>query len=334
VRPIIDAYGVELKKKGLPGDEALKSLLALEKDFPKYDQLAHAIYLRVLIQSRKGQLPPDAFRKELAKLTDRFPKNDELAAKALFQIAESFFEQGNFAEAQSRFQQVTEKYPGHPLATRALYFSGRSAMRLGNFAEAIGTLEKIPDASPLKADARVAQIRCFIAQEQWQDALRIADSVITGRQPDPVWAEASLRKANCLYRLAKDDPRQYDAALAVAGQILAAKNITLAQRNEAGCLKGDILKQQQKTTEALAAYLDVVDGRLLPPDVTSLPSEPEHYWFVRSGDAAAQLLEDQGDIKGEIQIYRILERLVEPRRDEFRKKIDELKAHHFIYEES
>jgi outer membrane protein assembly factor BamD (BamD/ComL family) len=315
-------------------DEALKNLLSLEKNFPKYGNLANAIYLRILIQNRKDQLTPDNFRAELNKLIARFPKDDDLAPKAWFQVAGSYFDQSNFAQAQVSFQQIVDKYPNSLYTEISLYKAGQCAMKLGNYAEAITTLEKIPDASPFKADARVAQIRCFISQEKWQDALRIADSVIANRQPDPIWAEASLRKVNCLYRLAKDDPKQYDAALVVAGQILAAKNISLAQRNEAGCLKGDILKQQQKSTEALAAYLDVVYGRLLPSDVTSLPAEPEHFWFVRAGDSAALLLEDKGDIKGEIQIYRILERLVEPRRDELRKKIDELKAHNFIYEES
>jgi TolA-binding protein len=312
-------------------DDALRNLQSLEKNFPNYGNLSNAIYLRILIQNRKGQLKPDDFRGELNKLIARF---DNLAPRARFQAANSYYDQDNFAQAQASFQQIADKHPNSPFTAMSLYFAGLCATKLGNYTEAITTLEKIPDNSQLKPNARVAQIRCFILQEKWQDALRIADSVIANRPQDSIWAEASLRKVNCLYLLAASDAKQYDAALAIVNQILAAKDITLAQRNETGCLKGDILKQQQKPTEALAAYLDVVYGRLLPPDVTGLPSEPEHYWFVRSGDAAAQLLEDKGDLKGEIQVYRILERLVEPRRDEFRKKIDELKAHNFIYEES
>ncbi|MDR1304438.1 MAG: tetratricopeptide repeat protein [Verrucomicrobiales bacterium] len=314
-------------------DEALKNLAALEATFPQYRDLAGAIYLRLLIQQRQGQLPPDDFRAALNQLIARFPKNDDLAARAWFQVANAYFDQGNYGQAQVNFQQVADKYPGHPLVDAALYAAGKCAMNLGNYPEAVTTLEKIPDHSALKPDARVMQIRCYIRSEKWAEALRIADSVIAGRQPDPIWADASLRKVNCLYRLAKDNAKQYDAALTVINQLLAANNITMAQRNEAGCLKGDILGQQQQPTAALAAYLDVVYGRLLPSDVTGLPAEPEHYWFNRAGVAAAQLLEDQGDIKGEIQVYRILERLSEPFRDEFRKKIDELKARHFIYEE-
>ncbi|MDR2462861.1 MAG: tetratricopeptide repeat protein [Verrucomicrobiales bacterium] len=315
-------------------DEALKNLLTLEQNFPKYANLANTVYLRVLIQKRKGALTPDEFRAELTRLIAAFPQNDALTVKAWFDIADSFSNQGNYAEAQANFQQVADKYPNSPLTDAARYFAGQCARRLGNYAEAIVILEKIPDAAPWKADARVAQIRCYIAQEKWQDAARIADSVIASRPQDAIWADASLRKVNCLYRFAKDDAKQYDAALTVLAQILAAKNITLAQRNEAGCLKGDILAQQQKPTEALAAYLDVVYGRLLPSDVTGLPAEPEQFWFNRAGVSAAQMLQDKGDIKGAIQVYRILERLSEPSRDEFRKRIDELKAHHFIYEES
>ncbi|MDR1191600.1 MAG: tetratricopeptide repeat protein [Verrucomicrobiales bacterium] len=313
-------------------DEALQNLQTLEQAFPNYDNLAEAVYLRLLLQ--KARLKPDDFRAELAKLADRFPKNDDLVAKTLFQAADSHFNQGDHAKAQTGFLQVAEQFPAGAYAEIALYKAGQCAMTLGNYSEAVAILEKIPDASPIKADARIVQVRCYNLAGKWQNAIRIADSVIANRLPDPIWADASLRKANCLYRLAKGDTRQYDAALTVVNQVLAAKkDITLSQHNEAGCLKGDILAQQQRPTEALAAYLEVIYGRLLPSERTGLPAEPEHYWFSRAGVSAAKLLEDKGDIKGEIQVYRILERLSEPFRDEFHKKIDELKARHFIYEE-
>ncbi|NJK91466.1 MAG: hypothetical protein HC904_06345 [Blastochloris sp.] len=60
---------------------------------------------------------------------------------------------------------------------------------------------------------------------------------------------------------------------------------------------------------------------------------PEFFWFIRSGVAAAAMREDKGDFRGAVEIYRILERLGDPNRDEFRKRIEDLKSKNFLYEE-
>ncbi|MDD5263101.1 MAG: tetratricopeptide repeat protein [Methylacidiphilales bacterium] len=319
-------------------EPALQNLQQLEKNYPDFSSSADVVYLRILAQDQAGLLQSEALRNELNKFIERFPnKNSDLTARAMFKIAETYFTQGaqgDYGQAQTRFQEVADKFPKHELAVRAIYYSGLSAIQLGNFKDAISILEKIPAESPIKGDARAAQIRCYMLQANWQDALRIADSVITDRPEDQIWAEASLRKAGCLYTLAEKDTKLYALALDTVNKILASKAPNIAQRNEAGCIKGETLQKMQKSSEALAAYLDVVYGRVLPPELSGQPAQPESYWFIRSGNLAAQMLVDQGNIKGAVEIYRILERLNEPGRDEIRKKIEELKSANFFYEES
>jgi hypothetical protein len=44
--------------------------------------------------------------------------------------------------------------------------------------------------------------------------------------------------------------------------------------------------------------------------------------------------EDKGDVRGAVEIYHILERLGDPNREEFRRKIESLRSKNFLYEES
>jgi len=78
--------------------------------------------------------------------------------------------------------------------------------------------------------------------------------------------------------------------------------------------------------------MEVVYGQLLPEESTQLASQPEFHWFIKSGLAAANIKENQGDIRGAVEIYRILERIGEPSRNEFRRKIEDLKNEYFLYE--
>ena len=316
-------------------EQALQNLLLLEKSYPDFPFSADVAFHRILAQDRAGLLKAEDLRTELDKFIEKYPgKNNDLTARAMFRIAEIYYLQNDCGQAQSRMQEMAEKFPKSELAERAIYYAGRCAMNLGNFKDAISILEKIPPDSAIKGDARAAQIRCYTLQGNWQDALRIADSVIANRPEDEIWAEASLRKAGCLYTLAEKDPHLYAPALDTLNKVLASKFPNIAQRNEAGCMKGETLQKMQKSKEALEAYLDVVYGRVLPQDLSGQVAQPESYWFIRSGTYAAQMLVDQGNIKGAVEIYRILERINEPHREEFRKKIEDLKSANFYYEES
>jgi len=312
---------------------AVGSLRQIEKDFPTFSSLADANYLRILTEVNQGLHKGEAVRTEWQQFIDRFPTH-AASVNARFQIARWLYQQGNMAEAQSRFLEFSKSYPEHNLAPIAAYYAGKAAATRGEFKEAIPLLEKVADNSPVKTDARLLQIRCLMNLNQHESALTVADSILANRKEDPAWVEASLRKAGSLFTLAASDPKKYEQALAVTEAILASNVPNPAQRNEAGFLRGQTLTRLDRKNQALEAYLDVVYGRLLPSEITQQTTEPEFHWFIKSGLAAAQMREDQGDIRGAVEIYRILERLGDPNREEFRKKIEDLKSRHFLYEEA
>jgi TolA-binding protein len=312
---------------------ALKYLRQIEKDFPTFSALPASWYQRILTEVNQGIHKGDAIRTEWEQFINRFP-DDPAAINARFQVARWLYTQGNMADAQIRFLEFARNYPEHSLTPISTYFAGKAAATRGEFREAIPLLEKVADLSPVKTDARLLQIRCLMNLKQYESALTVADSILANRKEDPAWVEASLRKAGSLFTLAAEDPKKYDQALAVTESILASNAANPAQRNEAGFLRGQTLARLDRKKLALEAYLDVVYGRLLPSDITQQVPEPEFHWFIKSGLAAAQIREDQGDIRGAVEIYRILERLGDPMREEFRNKIEDLKSKHFFYEEA
>ncbi len=315
--------------------KAIDSFYQLEKSFPSYASLDQVVYLRIMAQVESGLIKGLDARTEYESFITRFPESSEIPMMS-FKLAESYSQDGNFFEAQKRFEKVAADFPKAKgfLADFALYRAGLSSMAQAEYKNAVIIFEKIVNDSPAKTASRLAQIRCYMARNNYVDAIRICDSVILNHKEDEDWAEASIRKANCLYTLAAQDEKNYPLALEITSKILVSKNVSIHRRNEAGHLKGAILQKLGRSTEAMEAYLDVVYAQALPSEVTGIEPHPEFYWLIKSGLAAATMREDKGDVRGAVEIYRILERLGDPNREEFRRKIEALKSKNFLYEES
>jgi len=318
-------------------EKAIQTLTALEKDYPDYPHLDQAVSMRIRAQVENLQFKDKEAegRKEYQKFITRFPDSPEIPQITL-QLAQSYSNEGNHAEAQVRFEKLAADFPKakNNIADFALYSAGRSAMAQSEFKQAVAILEKIPQDSPFKTPARLAQVRCYMFQNNYLDAIRICDSILLNRKEDDAWVEASIRKANCLYTLAAEDTQKYLLALEVTSKVFASKEAAVHQRNEAGHLKGAILQKLNRGSEAMEAYLDVVYSQVLPTEITGQTQHPEFYWFIKSGQAAASMREDKGDVRGAVEIYHILERLGDPNREEFRRKIESLRSKNFLYEES
>lgn len=313
--------------------QAIEWFKTFETKFKDHPFALDSAYWRILSESLANTKTPEMIRQDLQALLVRAGK-DPLAVNISFQIAQSIYNQQNYGEAQKRFQELAGKLPNSPLADQALYLAGKSAMGLNNQEEAIRIFEKIKNDSSYKLEARLGQIRSYMAQGKYEAALGIADSVLSTLPESPGRVELMLRRAGCLYTLAgsKNNPEFYTKAYEAVQNVLSSKNASVVQKNEAGCLKGEILQRQNKNSEALEAYLDVVYGRLFNQALN--PPQPEFFWFVRAGQEAAQIKIDQQDIKGAVAIYRILERLGGPNRKQFRETIEDLKSRHFLWEES
>lgn len=312
---------------------AAQKFYRIEAEFPTSELFVKASYHRIESEWRAGKTTLDRAREQYSRLLESHP-NDEMAPIIAFQIAQTYYEQQNFGDAEKAFQKFTETYPKSDLYNDALYYAGRSLMWLTNYEGAIATFEKIHNDLPLKTDARLAEIDCYRLLGKFEAALKIANFLIPEDakvEMGPAQAEAMLRKANILFTMATDNSKLYEQALQSAELVLKTDSSNVSQRNEAGFIKGKSLEKLNRSDEALQSYLDIVYGKLLPQFAIS--NQPEYRWFTRCGVEAAQMKENQKDVKGAIAIYRILERLSGPNREEFSKKIEDLRTRYFIWED-
>ncbi|MEM9445263.1 MAG: tetratricopeptide repeat protein [Verrucomicrobiota bacterium] len=319
--------------KSSENKKAYETLEGLIEDHPSFPQREEAIYWKIFTEQHSESSDAETIRKSYEALLTDYPEHTK-KVHIFFQIALSYYNEQNYNLAQKKFEQIAQDFPSNAFVHESMYLAGRSSMGLNNYQKSISLLEKVDQDSEFKPYARLAQVVCLMFQGQHEEALKITDSLIKEKANDYIWTEASLRKVDCLFQLANNSPQRLKEAHDICSKILANENANIAAKNEAGYLKGRILLEMNQQTEALEAYMDVVYGNYLPSEITQQNHEPELFWFIKSGVEAAEMKEDLNDIRGAVAIYRILEKLGGPSRIEFRHKIEDLKARHFIWEET
>jgi tetratricopeptide (TPR) repeat protein len=226
---------------------------------------------------------------------------------------------------------MATKFPKDPLADDALYYAGLSALALGNPEEAVKLFRSLPESSPLRLDARLAEIDASRTSGDYSGGLQIANSLLANKTPDQrAWVEITKRRLACEFALGGNDRASLERATSTATSIIASPAADSADRNEAGYIRGKSLEQLGREEDALQAYLDV-----LYAGQTSHTgfAQPEYLWFARAGAEAARLQEKRGDFRGALAIYRILETAGGPNQLAFTRKIEDLRNRHFLWSE-
>ena len=311
--------------------EAATAFAEFEKSFPNSPLLPQALASGIEARLRAKELTGTQARAEFAKILSRFPEST-LAPALSFQIAQTHYEEKNHGEALTAFREMAKKFPKDPLADNALYYAGLSALALGNPDEAIKLFRSLPENSPLRTDARLAEIDACRAAGDYAGGLLIANSLLANRAPDQrAWVEISRRRLACEFALGGTDKGNLERSVSTADGILKSPAADASDKNEVGFIKGRSLEQLGREDDALQAYLDVLYGRL--GSSFSAPSQPEYLWFARAGAEAARIQEKRGDFKGALAIYRILENAGGPNQASFARKIDDLRNRHFLWSE-
>ena len=311
--------------------EAARAFADFEKSFPNSPLLPQALASGIEARLRAKELTGTQARAEFAKILSRFPEST-LAPALSFQIAQTHYEEKNHGEALTAFREMAKKFPKDPLADNALYYAGLSALALGNPDEAIKLFRSLPENSPLRTDARLAEIDACRAAGDYAGGLLIANSLLANRTPDQrAWVEISRRRLACEFALGGADKGSLERTVSTADGILKSPAADASDKNEVGFIKGRSLEQLGREDDALQAYLDVLYGRLGASPAT--PYQPEYLWFARAGAEAARIQEKRGDFKGALAIYRILENAGGPNQSSFARKIDDLRNRHFLWSE-
>ena len=96
-------------------------------------------------------------------------------------------------------------------------------------------------------------------------------------------------------------------------------------RNQALYKKGKCLEKQNKTSEALTVFYDVL--------ASQSGTEPDYFWYYKAGFDAAKMLEAGEQWKSAIGIYKKMAAVNGPRAKEAGDRARQLRMEHFIWEE-
>ena len=285
----------------------------------------------VLVSYELKKLNEDQVEQALVQLADKY-KNVPGAPEAYFRLGEFYFYRQDYVRAQDAFQQLTANYPNSDYANNAYFFAGRAAFAHQDYAAARTLLEKVPDSSPLKPDARLWEGRVYQQQLNFDQADTYYDAVLATEKTGPRFVEASLLKGQCLFELGgTKDPANYGLALAAFDQVVKSREGTVSDHNQADVSAGKCLEKMGRTDEAMARYLDVLYGRVAGDDAGS-PAPSEFSWQIKAGWEAGRIREAQKDWRGAIEIYRRLEQIGGAHAQDFHDLINKLRRDNYIYE--
>ena len=284
----------------------------------------------ILVSYALKQLTEDQVEDALTKLAQKY-KDLPAAPDAYFHLGEFYMNHQDYVRAQDAFQQLITNYPNSDEASTAYFYAGRAAFAHEDYTSALALLEKVPDASPFKPDARLWEGRVYQQQQNFAQAQTTYDAVLATEKSGPLFVEASLLKGQCLFALGSQDPGNYTQALAAFNQILQSKDGSIADRNEAAVRLAKCLDKLGRTDEALGKYLDVVYGTVAGDDSAS-PQPPEFSWQLEAGSQAGSILEKRKDWRGAIEVYKRLEAIGGPHAQDFHDLINKLRRDNYIYE--
>lgn len=197
-------------------------------------------------------------------LVGRFPAS-ESAPEAIFQIGRGFAQQIDHVEALKWYERVLEQYPNSAIAKDALLQSAAAYSRVGKSKEAILRYQKFIATFPTdeKLDRAYLNIVDILRDQgdenealKWTARTREA---FKGKTPEAVALFCESR----IYISRSDWPNALDALtkLAVLPDLGGSTVPGGTNPAEIAFLKGYVLEQSKRYSEAIDVYLSITDGR-------------------------------------------------------------------------
>jgi len=239
-------------------------------------------------------------RAHFQALIDNYPQDPRIA-EALLGMGRSYFLEKAYESGYAIFNQLVQDYPGTKEGREGLNFSAASLLRMGRFAESaaryteyvnrfpngeridtahlnvIDTLREAGKPSEallwvtttrqrfagtaVETNAMFAALRLFVAQDQWQDAVNMADQLLKRSFPKAVLtspAEVAYLKAFSLDKAGRKEAA-FSAYLAVPDGIESYYGWLATQRLAAlaGPSRAEIVAQrEERVNSAIAAVAD------------------------------------------------------------------------------
>ena len=326
-----------------PPDIAANARLALAEW--KYQQLDHpAASLELQRISTKGDPAresalgvfladsgePDAIPKAIEAARAflvRFP-DSEPEPSVRMKLGELLFLNRDYASARVELESVARKYPGSDFEAPALFLAAQAASRIPEeaaTADAMVLFEEIAARNgSFSSRARLEQAAILTSQGKPLEANLVIDKVLSSSPDQTLKATALIEKGKNFYTLGAQDPSNYKSAIEVWKQVASEEASDAFWRNQALTRIGTALEKSGDDNAATAIYYEVFKP--------SSGATPEFFWFYKAGFAAARIFEAQQKWNEAIRVYEIMSASEGPRAVEAKKRIQQIRLEHFIWD--
>lgn len=259
-------------------EEALKTLEALRKDFPKADAAVYSY-----IDEADYHAENNSFVKAqelLIKLADTF-KQHEYAPYALYRAALNAEQRGQdqyYEEAYRILEEMVRDYPADKLVFYARLKQGDLARRMNDFPRALITYE------------------------------HLINKYSYSQQPDVLYAELALAACHRA-QITPSDVSHYESALTILERLMDFPNASVDLRVEAGFQLGDLLATRSKSPDyarAGAVWWTLVTTFLLDDAQAAKLGPQGRYWLSRSLLRLGDLRRDRGDLEEARNAYELV----------------------------
>lgn len=322
----------ELAFHGVPAnlEAARKNLASAREAEPNAAANERADYLVIWIEDAT----PNANAAKVIEVANHFLQKypgSPLVSDVRMKLAETYYRQQDFPNAQTQFQILAQENPRAGFAEKALFFAAKSAMQsMGaqSLDQALVLLDEVVKKNgELKWPARIEQAVIERKLGKPQDAATLYDEVLQGAAKPEEKREALCGKGDILYETGPADRESFQRAIEIYDQLAAQKDAPSHWRNQALFKKGICLEKLDDRANALATFYKIIEDESRPD------REREFFWYYKAGFNAARLLEDDAKWQPAAIVYQKLASAGGARSDEAKSRLNRLRLEHFLWEQ-
>lgn len=323
----------ELAFHGIPPrlDAARKYLAEARKAEPAPAITERADYLLVWLEDVAAETDSAKVIAAASDFLRRYPASP-FTADVRMKLAETYYRQQDFPNAQTQFQILAQENPRGPFSERALFFAAKSAtqtMAAQSLDRALVLLDEVVKKNgELKWTARNEQAAIERKLGKPQDAATLYDEVLQGNAKAEEKREALCGKGDIFYEAGERDPENYRNAIKVYDQLAGQKDIPVHWRNQALFKKGICLEKLRDRENALASFYQIIEEETRPDR-----PQREFLWYYKAGFNAARLLEEDSKWQPAAVVYQKLASAGGARSDEAKSRLSRLRLEHFLWDQ-
>ncbi|WFB37385.1 tetratricopeptide repeat protein [Kiritimatiellota bacterium B12222] len=328
-RYVVDAMtdkGITAYRLGL-FDLALRQFREVSMRFPDSPRAEQAQSLIGWTNYLLGD--DEAARKAGREFIKKYPQSI-YAFEVRFWLAELAFNHGEYPQAASEFQKLSQTEVIPALQSKACYLAGRALLADKKMELALKEFRRsreLNPEAPFAADVLFYMGDALTEMGSFDEAILIFDQLIRSYPESYLVYAARGRMGDCQYTLGEKDQSRYLEALNSYKLVEESKSAGLELRIQAMYKVGRTLNALDRKVEAQRQLEKMIQFYMANRKSVG---EEASTWFLRAVADVAQSYEQAGEYRSAIKIYEQLRDSGLPQSTEGARRVDDLRREHRI----